>query len=120
MWFFKPKPKNDPYLIAILEIVSLIYKKLTLITGDITQMTQELDNLKAQVTSALAVEASAVETINGLAAKVADLVTKLDNAGKPDSEVLAEIATELDKLTADIKASSDNLSATVAANTPTA
>lgn len=113
MWFWKNKYidhliKNDQIILHTLSIVITSVKELK---GEIRKMSQELDALKAQVAASIAVETSAVTLINGLADKI--------KAAGTDTAALADIATELNKLTGDIKTSSDALSAVVTANTPT-
>lgn len=114
MWFFNlfktdvtQLVKND---IAILEILAAVHNKLIGLTGEIKEMSQELDTLKAQVASAVTVENSAVALINGLADKI--------KAAGNDTATLQAIAAELDALTNTLKTSSETLAATVAANTP--
>lgn len=74
----------------------------------------DLSGIKAQVESTTSVEASAAALINGFQAKldqaIADAVAANDSA---DLSALTDLSNEL-------KASSDSLSAAVAANTPAA
>jgi hypothetical protein len=72
-----------------------------------------LAQLEAQVTASTAVEASAVLLINGIAARVQAAVDAALANGASAAE-LAPVQTEVDAM----KASSDTLSAAVAANTP--
>lgn len=74
-------------------------------------MSQELDALKAQVAASVALNATTATLIGSLAEKVA-------NAGG-DTAALKDVNDQLVTLTADLKASSDALSAVVTANSPT-
>jgi len=74
-----------------------------------------LDSLTAQVTASEEVEASAVILINGFAARVQTAIDAALANGATAAE-LAPVQTEVDAL----KASTDALSAAVAANTPAA
>jgi hypothetical protein len=69
--------------------------------------------LEAQVTASTAVEASAVILINGIAARIQAAVDAAIANGATAAE-LAPVQGEVDAM----KASSDTLSAAVAANTP--
>ena len=71
-----------------------------------------LDDLQAAVTRATTVEASAVELINGISARIQTAVSAALANGATAAE-LAPVQAEVDAL----KASSDALSAAVTANT---
>lgn len=88
------------YLILVF-LTSLTLRK-------VSNMSKELDDLKAQVTASIAVEASAVTLITGIAAQLAALI-----AAGSDPAALSALSAEL-------KASADALGAAVAANTPAA
>lgn len=68
-------------------------------------MSQQLDDLTAQVASTVSVQQSAVTLINGLAAQIASAGTD---------------PTKLAELQANLKASSDALASAITANTPAA
>jgi hypothetical protein len=70
------------------------------------QMSQQLDDLKAQVTETTQVEQSAITLINGIAAQLQEAI---NNGADPAT---------LQAMHDELKANSDALAAAVAANTP--
>lgn len=72
-----------------------------------------LEALATQVQSNISAEESAVTVINGIAQRVQDAVNKAIEGGAT-AEDLAPVQAEVDSL----KASSDKLSAAIAASTP--
>lgn len=74
-----------------------------------------LDALAAQVTQNTTIEGSAVQLINGIAQRITDAV----NAAIAGGATAADLQPVTDEIAA-LKASSDALSAAIAANTPAA
>lgn len=85
--------------------LDLIVQLLRAVLAQGAKMSQELDDLTAEVAAETTVEQSAITLLNGLAAQLAAAGTD---------------PVKLKALTASIKSSSDSLAAAVVANTPAA
>lgn len=86
----------------------LVFQRLGLVIEKEIAMAGELDALKAEVARNTDVDSSAVTLLNGLAAKIQELINAGGNPA--DFQALAD----------NLKNSSDSLAAAVTANTPAA
>lgn len=93
-------------LLRIERVVSRVAADVRRLTKQGENMSQELDDLKAEVTVVRTVEESAITLISGIAARIQAAI----DAGGTAADFIA--------MKADLDASSNALAAAVAANTP--
>lgn len=100
--------RNNELLEAVARLLVLVNRKENQEMSALDDISVQLDDLKASVDASAAGEASAIALLNGLAAKVDEL---LASGGDP-AAVLAKIAD----LNTQVKAGTDSLAAAVAAD----